>query len=481
MTAQHLPQEPRIERRRRPSGRRAAALDLTARADREAERQTDLDAVVADRELERAGSLPGLPQAAGDPVISASAAVPPPASALRATAEPTAADPRAVAAPGVERAPSGLVLEGPGRRVVLISADAGLVQEMTAVCAAAEARLSRARGLEPGQLEEAAAESAELILLDARSLRAAEVRSGTLPAPAVLLGTAEDEDLWELASRVGECTVAVLPAAEPWLADRLADVHADSARMSAGVLGVMGAAGGAGASTLSCWLAASAAQEHDVVLVDGDPDSCGIDLLLGTELLGGLRWPDLVGSHGALSSQRLWEVLPDIEGLESLRWLSWDRREPVQAPVPEVLRTLRRACDVVVLDLGRGTERSFRMAGQCDAVLVVVPRTLRGMICALRVGQCLGGIPVEYVLAGPAISDVSADGAAEHLGIRPLGALPFDARVAEACEVRDLLPRGRRRRHAETAAALWEQLDELHGLLAEDVASAAGTGWGRRA
>ena len=126
MTAQHLPQEPRIERRRRPSGRRAAALDLTARADREAERQTDLDAVVADRELERAGSLPGLPQAAGDPVISASAAVPPPASALRATAEPTAADPRAVAAPGAERAPSGLVLEGPGRRVVLISADAGL-------------------------------------------------------------------------------------------------------------------------------------------------------------------------------------------------------------------------------------------------------------------------------------------------------------------------------------------------------------------
>lgn len=217
------------------------------------------------------------------------------------------------------------------------------------------------------------------------------------------------------------------------------------------------------------------------MLVDGDPDSCGIDLLLGTELLGGLRWPDLVGSHGALSSQRLWEVLPDIEGLESLRWLSWDRREPVQAPVTEVLRTLRRACDVVVLDLGRGTERSFRMAGQCDAVLVVVPRTLRGMICALRVGQGLGGIPVEYVLAGPAISDVSADGAAEHLGVRPLGALPFDARVAEACEVRDLLPRGRRRRHAETAAALWEQLDELHGLLAEDVASAAGTGWGRRA
>ena len=80
----------------------------------------------------------------------------------------------------------------------------------------------------------------------------------------------------------------------------------------------------------------------------------------------------------------------------------------------------------------------------------------------------------------PQIAHFAALGA-EHLGVRPLGALPFDARVAEACEVRDLLPRGRRRRHAETAAALWEQLDELHGLLAEDVASAAGTGWGRRA
>ena len=58
-------------------------------------------------------------------------------------------------------------------------------------------------------------------------------------------------------------------------------------------------------------------------------------------------------------------------------------------------------------------------------------------------------------------------------------ALPFDARVAEACEARDLLSRGRRRRHAATAAALWEQLDDLHGLLAED--AAVGSGRGRRA
>lgn len=422
MTAQHLPEETGTQRLRRPSGRRAAALEMTPSPAREVGQRTDPD----------------------------------------------------------ELAAQSLLLDGPGRRVLLVSADAGLVQEMTAVCAAAEARLSCARGMEPGELE-SAAEAAELILLDARSVRAVEVRPGALHAPAVLLGKAEDEDLWELAARVGDCTVAVLPAAEPWLADRLADARAGSARTSAGVLGVIGATGGTGASTLSCWLAASAAQDRDVVLVDGDPDSCGIDLLLGTEMLSGLRWPDLVGSHGALSSQRLWEVLPDIEGLPSLRWLSWDRREPVQAPVAAVVRTLRRACDVVVLDLGRGGERTFRMAGQCDAVLVVVPRTVRGLICAVRAGQQLDGVPAEYVLAGPAICDVTADGAAEHLGSRPLGDLPFDTRVPEACEARDLLPRGRRRRHAEAVAGLWEQLDEHYGLLAEDLVAATGSDRGRGA
>lgn len=480
MTAQHLPEEPGTPRLRRPSGRRAAALDITAGPAPGTEEQTALGEIVADPALDRPGPVGGPSEAAADPLICASAAAAPPASVLRSTATRTGPGPRAVVGARTERSSEEIVLDGPGRRVLLVTADAGLAQAMTGVCAAAEARLSRARGLEPGQLE-AAAEAAELILLDARSVRAAEVRPGAFSAPAVLLGAVEDEDLWELASRVGDCTVAVLPAAEPWLADRLADVHGGSASLSAGVLGVLGATGGAGASTLSCWLAASAAREHDVVLVDGDPDSCGIDLLLGTELLSGLRWPDLVGSHGALSSQRLWEVLPDIEGLESLRWLSWDRREPMQVPVPAVLRTLRRACDVVVLDLGRGGERSFQMAAQCDAVLVVVPRTVKGMICAIRAGQAMKGVPVEYVLAGPAISDVSPDGAAEHLAARPLGALPFDARVAEACEARALLSRGRRRRHAEAVAALWEQLDDRHGLLAEDLAAATGSGRGRRA
>lgn len=373
------------------------------------------------------------------------------------------------------------MLDGPGRRVVLVSADRRLVEEMTAVCAAAEARLSRARGLEPGQLETAAAASAELILLDAREVRAAVVRPGPFEAPSVLLGGAEDQDLWELASRVGDCTVAMLPAAEPWLADRLADLQGGAVRSSAGVLGVMGAVGGAGASTLSCWLAAAAALERDTVLVDGDPDGCGLDLLLGTELDGGLRWPDLVGSHGALSSQRLWEVLPDVEGLEGMRWLSWDRRGEHEAPVPAVLRTLRRACEVVVLDLGRAGERSFQLAGHCDAVLVVVPRTVRALLCARRAGEAIGGVPVEFALAGPAVADVEADAAGEVLGVRPLAGVAFDPRVAEACETRSLLERGRRRRHAATVAELWEQLDDLHGLLAQDASAAlAAAGRGER-
>ncbi len=184
-----------------------------------------------------------------------------------------------------------------------------------------------------------------------------------------------------------------------------------------------------------------------------------------------------MGSHGALSSRRLWEVLPEIDGLTGMRWLSWDRRSQEEAPVAAVLRTLRRACDLVVLDLGRVGERSFGAARLCDAVLVVVPRTARALLCARRIADALSGVPVEFVLAGPAIADVEPDAAAEVLGLPPLTGIPFDAGVAEACEMRSLLQRGRRRRHASAVASLWEQLDELHGLLdraAPETAAAAG-------
>src|SRR2546421_294935 len=80
---------------------------------------------------------------------------------------------------------------------------------------------------------------------------------------------------------------------EPWLVDRIADA-AEGIGEPALTIGVVGGRGGAGASTLACALAVTAARSgHRTMLIDGDPLGGGLDVLLGGERAGGLRWPDL--------------------------------------------------------------------------------------------------------------------------------------------------------------------------------------------
>lgn len=346
-------------------------------------------------------------------------------------------------------------VEGDGLQVGLVTHDPLLREVVTGICASAGARL---------QISEAATHFAgvDVCLLDVQALTDG-TGGRSAGGDVVLLGRAQDAGLWDAAALLGGCPVAVLPEAESWLADRLAPRPGPGHTAPAVVVGVVGAVGGVGASTLACWLAADAAADGALsVLVDADPDSCGVDLLLGLESVDAMRWPDLCGARGVLRGEQLLPLLPQHPDQPGLHWLSWDRGAWArqEAPLIHVLAALRTVAQAVVLDLGRARPGQEWVAAQCDVVLVAMPRTVRGVLAAHQSGAVLGAEAAEYVLCGVDVADVDASLVYQALGRAPLGQVRFDGRVPEAAENGRLLQRGRKRNHHQCIGAVWDALSQ---------------------
>lgn len=344
------------------------------------------------------------------------------------------------------------LVAGEGQRVGLITEDSALRDRVAGICASAGASLHVAP-------EEAGLSRMDVQLCDIRSLT-----DGRLPGDGgdvVLLGRPEDTGLWDAAALLGGCPVAVLPDAESWLADRLAPRDVLPDLPPAVVIGVSGAVGGIGTSTVACWLAADAAASGaDCVLVDADPDGCGVDVLLGLESLEALRWPDLCRAQGVLRGEQLLPLLPGHADQPNLRWLSWDRELQPTTVIPwvPVMAALRSTAQAVVVDLGRARSGGTALAEQCDVVLVTLPRTVRGVLAAHRSAEVLGHRAIEFVLCGVDVADIDDAMVADALGQEPIGHMRFDGRVPEAAESGRLLDRGRRRPHLQSITGLWDQL-----------------------
>src|SRR5919107_799963 len=98
-------------------------------------------------------------------------------------------------------------------------------------------------------------------------------------------------EAWKHAVAVGADHVISLPEAEPWLVAALAQA-AEGGGDDGAVLAVVGGRGGAGGSVFAVATAVRAARSGErVLLVDCDPLGGGVDLVLGAEDVGGLRWP----------------------------------------------------------------------------------------------------------------------------------------------------------------------------------------------
>lgn len=281
-------------------------------------------------------------------------------------------------------------------------------------------------------------------------------------APAVLLGLAgEGDGLWQLAAGLGAERVAVLPDGAAWLAEYLS--RAQAPEPGGAVLGLTGACGGAGASTAGIWLAQEAASQGvRTLLIDGDPRGGGLELSLAAEDNPGLRWPDLADASGSIDPEQLAGSLPTAGGFAFLSWPG--KREPSAHPdalaVAAVMDAARRAFELVVVDIGRGTESLRGFAWDCDRILVVAPAQLRAAVAASRLLQDLPPVEAALVVRGGKSSALDGSIIAESLGLRLHAVLPELRGTAAAAETGRLLDYGKRRSVRRFAVPLLEFLDE---------------------
>jgi secretion/DNA translocation related CpaE-like protein len=207
------------------------------------------------------------------------------------------------------------------RRVVVMTDDEDLLDEVV--------RLAAAAGVELERVPDAAGvrrrwHTAGLVLLDESAARAVgPLRPGRRDGVVLLCRDEPPGSVWERAVAVGAEHVVSLPEGEDWLVGALADAGPAAGRddgPGAGrVVAVVGGRGGAGASVLAVAVAVRARTRGTrVLLVDCDPLGGGLDLVAGAEELEGLRWGGLAlggGGGGRVGAASLHEALPSPDGL----------------------------------------------------------------------------------------------------------------------------------------------------------------------
>jgi secretion/DNA translocation related CpaE-like protein len=341
--------------------------------------------------------------------------------------------------------------------------DPDLLDTVLRLAAAAGCELQRA--VDPPQARAFWAE-APLVLLDATA--AAQCARAGLPrrGDVVLAVRGEPEPaVWRHAVAVGADHVVALPEAEQWLVAALTDA-AEGPRPGGTVLAVVGGRGGAGASVLAAAVAVTAVREGArALLVDCDPLGGGLDLVLGAEDLGGLRWPGVGVEGGRVPAAALHAALPSPrvgrrDG--ALGVLSCDRSAhgPAPAAVRAVVEAGRRAGDTVVCDLPRyPTEAAVAALAVADLVALVVPADVRASAAGARVAALLGahGRPVRAVVRGPAPGGVGAEEVARAVGLPLLAAMRPEPGLARALERGEAPPRP----HGPLAGAARAVLAEL--------------------
>lgn len=188
---------------------------------------------------------------------------------------------------------------------------------------------------------------------------------------------------WQQAVALGVEHVVELPEGEQWLLDALDDVEGSLGQ----IITVIGGSGGVGASTFAVNLAITARSEgRSVALVDLDPWSGGLDLLMGAERSPGLRWSALDSVHGRVSARALADACVHVAGVDLL---SCDAIDACPAPaVHSVIDALQRGYERVIVDLAVPAIPSAReIVARSTHVLMVVATHVHAAASAGRLAQ----------------------------------------------------------------------------------------------
>ncbi|HEY8457707.1 MAG TPA: septum site-determining protein Ssd [Actinopolymorphaceae bacterium] len=333
-------------------------------------------------------------------------------------------------------------------RPLAVTADEKLLDDLVRLAAACGAELDVAHDIPEMRRRWSAAP----LVIVGGDLAPKVWRNVAAPRPDVIV-VAHDlenqpQDIWEAAVMLGARHVLDVHAGESTLVNLLADAVEGSVG-EAVVIGVVGGRGGAGASTLASGLAVTAALDGmECFLLDADPLGGGLDLVVGGEDSEGMRWPQLAGAEGRMSSSALQSALPST--VERLSVLSWDHGDLFSVP-PSAMRTVlsaaRRGRDLVVVDLPRHVDDTTKEAlSQCRSVLLVVPAEVRAVASGARIADLVSryAYDVRVVVRGPGPSGLDGGIIAEALGLPLIGELTSEPRLDLMLE-RGEPPAGNRR------------------------------------
>ncbi|MCK0176426.1 septum site-determining protein Ssd [Mycolicibacterium sp. F2034L] len=339
--------------------------------------------------------------------------------------------------------------------VLALVSDQGLRDDVERVAAAAGIRVVHAT--EPSSRKVWTAALA--VLLDTNSAR----RCAELALPrrehVILVQRAEplDED-WRTAISVGATHLMALPRQDGDLVAALSEATeacSDDDRRGF-TAAVIGGRGGAGASTLAAALAVCAG---DGLLVDADPWGGGVDLLLGAERVGGLRWPELTLGAGRVSWDALRDALPR-HGAVSVLAAGRGGTEITAAAVSAVTEAGVRGGVTVVCDVPRRSTPAAEAAlDAADIVVLVTTADVRACASAAAMAAWLTGTNpnVGVVVRGPAPGGLRAAEVAAGVGLPLLAAMRPQPGLAAALEQGGLRI-GRRSPLAVTAGRVLEVL-----------------------
>ena len=231
--------------------------------------------------------------------------------------------------------------------------------------------------------------------------------------------------------------------------------HSRTGRRGA-VVAVIAGRGGAGASVFATALARTA---PEALLIDADPWSGGIDLVLGSEDDAGLRWPDLVLQGGRLNYAALRDALPRHHGVSVLS-ASRAGGDIDAAPLGAVIDAGSRGGATVVCDVPRRSTAAAETALESsDLAVVVAPADVRSCAAAAAVARWVSSVNPNagVIVRGPAPGGLRSSDVAEIVGLPLLAAMRPQSGVAGTLERGGL----RLRRRSPLAAAARRVLEIL--------------------
>lgn len=277
---------------------------------------------------------------------------------------------------------------------------------------------------------------ATAVVLDLTGARRCVARAMPRRTRVVLVGRAEPCGAdWQVAIEVGAQRVLTLPEQDDELMAELAgaaeELQEEGSRGA--VAAVVAGRGGAGASVFATALALSA---PEALLIDVDPWSGGIDLVVGGEAESGLRWPDLRLHGGRLSYGSLRDALPRVRGVTVL---SGSRTGCDVDPVPlgAVIDAGSRGGATVVCDVPRRSTAAAETAlAAADLAVVLTPADVRSCAAADTVARWVSTLNPNsgVVVRGPAPGGLRSAEVAEIVGLPLLAGMRPQPGVAVTLE-----------------------------------------------